>query len=221
MSETSDQTYYEILGVTPDATSEEITDAYRLLVRRNADDKPLFDRITEAYMVLADAQSRREYDQTVGHRVRHAAPQPHAPEAEPQHEQAEQVCPACGAKNAAGNHFCGVCGLVLRGPSHASGRPKLGIGIIHLPDGDRVTVEHGEVLLGRSASCNITLSGDRYISSQHAKIQCLMGIFTIQDLGSTNGSFLNGERLAEGRNAKLQDGDVIVLGRTEIKFEIR
>ena len=78
-----------------------------------------------------------------------------------------------------------------------------------------------ESAAGRSAKCSIVLSGDRYVSSQHAKIQCLMGIFTIQDLGSTNGSFLNGERLAEGKNAKLRDGDVIVLGRTEIKFEIR
>jgi pSer/pThr/pTyr-binding forkhead associated (FHA) protein len=48
-----------------------------------------------------------------------------------------------------------------------------------------------------------------------------MGIFTVQDLGSTNGSKLNGERLAEGESVKLQDGDVLTVGKTDLRFEIR
>lgn len=216
MSAAGSETYYQVLGVAYDATSAEITEAYRLLVRRHADDKPRFDLITEAYMTLADAHSRKEYDQRLGPR---AAAQPSAPAEESPRED-ERLCPSCGSKNAAGNHFCGVCGLVIRSPG-GSGRPKLGIGVIHLPDGSTWTIEHGEVLLGRSPKCTVTITGDRYVSSEHARIQCLMGIFTVQDLGSTNGSFLNGERLAEGKSVKLQDGDVLVLGRTEIKVEIR
>lgn len=218
MSVTEGRTYYEILGVAPDASLEEITDAYRALVRRYADDKPRFDLITEAYMALADPDARHEYDQS----LRHGAGQGAGPPAGHPLDAEEQVCPACGSRNAASSHFCGVCGKVLRPPGGGTrARPKLGIGIIHLPDGHSLSIEDGEVVIGRSPQCTVTISDDPYVSAQHARIQCLMGIFTIQDLGSTNGSFLNGKRLTEGKSVKLQDGDVIVLGTTELRFEIR
>jgi hypothetical protein len=223
MSVSSDKTYYEILGVAPDATVDEITNAYRVLVRRYADDKPRFDSVTEAYMALADPTARREYDDGLarGGSATTRAPQTvmQRPQSQP---EGESECPSCGSRNAEANHFCGVCGLVLREPSGgAGGRPKLGIGVLHLPGGDTVTLEHGEVVIGRASRCSVVITDDPYVSSEHARIHCLMGIFTVQDLGSTNGSKLNGERLAEGESVKLQDGDVLTVGKTDLRFEIR
>ena len=61
--------YYKILGVSPDATQDQIKKAYKKLAfkhhpdrnkRKNAKSK--FQRITEAYAVLSDSKKRKEYD---------------------------------------------------------------------------------------------------------------------------------------------------------------
>ncbi len=67
-------------------------------------------------------------------------------------------------------------------------------------------VIEGEMLIGRDASCPITIP-DRQISRRHARItQRPEGTF-LEDLGSKNGTYLNGNLLSEGRI--LRDGDTI------------
>jgi curved DNA-binding protein CbpA len=67
--------YYEILGVTRTATSEDIRRAYRRLARRyhpdvnlEADARARFDEVSGAYEVLQDATRRARYDRTTGSR---------------------------------------------------------------------------------------------------------------------------------------------------------
>jgi predicted component of type VI protein secretion system len=64
-------------------------------------------------------------------------------------------------------------------------------------------------LLGRDVSNDIII-GDAEISRQHARLTRTPGGYVLEDLGSTNGSFVNGERLMAPR--VLNPGDLIALG---------
>ena len=81
-----------------------------------------------------------------------------------------------------------------------------------------ITLEDETAIIGRSAHCSIPLE-DRSISRQHARIQLMTGAdpyFLIFDLGSGNGTLVNGEAITQQR---LRDGDLIILGETELVFK--
>ncbi len=80
--------------------------------------------------------------------------------------------------------------------------------------GERIEVDPA-VVIGRSADCDVILS-DNYLSSRHARLANDDGELTLEDLGSTNGSYVNQE-LVRGR-VQLQRGDVVQLGG--ILFEV-
>ncbi len=73
----------------------------------------------------------------------------------------------------------------------------------------------GTLLIGRGRDADIRIQGDG-ISRQHARMKVGADSVELEDLGSTNGSFVNGERIDR---AVLQDGDKIQLGTaTILKF---
>ncbi|MEL6939146.1 MAG: adenylate/guanylate cyclase domain-containing protein [Cyanobacteria bacterium J06598_1] len=70
--------------------------------------------------------------------------------------------------------------------------------------------------VGRSDDNNFVL-GDRWISRNHAMLQCMdTGEYYLIDLGSRNGSFINGRRVSVP--VTLHNGDAITFGQTELKF---
>lgn len=71
-----------------------------------------------------------------------------------------------------------------------------------------------EIVIGRSSDLDMVLVEDM-VSRRHAKISSTDSEIFIQDLGSTNGTFVNGEKIA-GR-AQLQEGDRILVGTSIIK----
>lgn len=82
--------------------------------------------------------------------------------------------------------------------------------------GSVIPVHDEVVVIGRSDECTAVLGGDG-ISRMHARVLVHRdGRVTIQDLGSTNGTFVEGERISE---AELHPGDKVLLGReTVLKF---
>jgi len=83
-------------------------------------------------------------------------------------------------------------------------------------DSGRRVVVQGRAVLGRSAEADVAL-GDDSVSRRHAVIEFAQGGFTVRDLGSTNGTFVNGESVKE---AELEDGDLLRLGLAEAVFRV-
>ncbi len=71
----------------------------------------------------------------------------------------------------------------------------------------------GEIVIGRSSELDVVLVEDM-VSRRHSKITVRSGEMFIQDLGSTNGTFVNGEKV---QHARLQEGDRILVGTNIIK----
>jgi pSer/pThr/pTyr-binding forkhead associated (FHA) protein len=71
-------------------------------------------------------------------------------------------------------------------------------------------------VIGRDAGTGIRLDGDEFASSQHARIDPRQDGVWVEDLGSTNGTFLNGERITAER---LEPGDIVRVGQTELRLE--
>lgn len=71
-------------------------------------------------------------------------------------------------------------------------------------DAFRFHVESDELLIGRANTCALTIA-DRYLSRQHARISRREDRWSVEDLGSRNGTLLNGKRLAAPAELHLQD----------------
>ncbi len=80
--------------------------------------------------------------------------------------------------------------------------------ILHFP------LEADEILLGRHISADIRLP-DESVSRYHALMTVTGGVWSITDLGSKSGTFVNGNRIQQ---TSLQSGDVIQFGTMQMKF---
>jgi hypothetical protein len=72
-------------------------------------------------------------------------------------------------------------------------------------------------VIGRSSECDIVV-GDPNVSRRHAEVRKIGRGYSLVDLGSTNGTEVNGQRVTE---TSLMNGDVIGVGTTQITFERR
>ena len=85
-----------------------------------------------------------------------------------------------------------------------------------LDNGERVTLGAEPAVIGRLAGCAVVVS-DLNVSRKHAQVRRQGGVFVVSDLGSTNGTLVNGVRI-DGE-CVLQNGDVISVGATHMRFE--
>ncbi|HZQ27758.1 MAG TPA: DUF3662 and FHA domain-containing protein [Acidimicrobiales bacterium] len=124
-----------------------------------------------------------------------------------------------------GYHFVGPITVQLEtDPSLTSGMFLLSgtvqegegpVGSLVLADGNRVAVGEDPVTIGRLPECDIVL-GDTKVSRRHAEVRRDGGDVVVVDLGSTNGTKVNGAGVRERR---LADGDEITVGTTTLRFE--
>ncbi len=73
----------------------------------------------------------------------------------------------------------------------------------------------GELSIGRGADVSVMLN-DPSVSRRHASIAVVDGVPVLRDLGSTNGTFVNGERV---QTRTLSAGDLLTFGNTEMRIE--
>ena len=81
--------------------------------------------------------------------------------------------------------------------------------------GDSVPL-NGEILLGRAADCTLDIADD-YASGHHARLYRDDQSWVLADLGSTNGTYINGVRIL--RATRIGEGDLIRIGRTQLQVE--
>jgi hypothetical protein len=74
-----------------------------------------------------------------------------------------------------------------------------------------------EMTIGRAATCTIGMPNDTFVSQLHARVFREAGSTMIEDLGSTNGTYLNGKRLATPE--RVAKGDRVQIGNTVFEAE--
>lgn len=85
-------------------------------------------------------------------------------------------------------------------------------------DGTTYTLTGASTTFGRRAGNTVVLSGDSFVSGNHGAVTYENDGFRVVDLGSTNGSRLNGTKLAPNAPQVLRDGDEIMFGQTTFTF---
>jgi pSer/pThr/pTyr-binding forkhead associated (FHA) protein len=117
----------------------------------------------------------------------------------------------------------------IMGPSQAAalglGRqaPAITTGVLvalkgpALAEGERFEIDTKAVTMGRGAPNDIRLDDDEFASAHHARIDPRRDGVWVEDIGSTNGTYVNGTRL--GRPQKLAPGDVVRVGETDLRYE--
>lgn len=76
----------------------------------------------------------------------------------------------------------------------------------------------GQITIGRDEKNTIQIE-DTLVSRFHALVQKVKEAYFIKDLESTNGTFLNGSPIPQGKYVRLRQGDTIKIGRTEILIQ--
>ena len=83
--------------------------------------------------------------------------------------------------------------------------------------GDTFAIDSHPLTIGRARNNDVSLPEDEYASGRHARFEPRRDGIWVEDIGSTNGTFVNGIRLT--RERKLTPGDVVRIGETDLRFE--
>ncbi len=145
-------------------------------------------------------------------------------------------CPECGFQNLESANYCSRCGALL--VTEEVDNPTETISLDEIEEegddleelgvegptlvvrsgggraGEQFALEHTQTTVGRTPDCDIFLD-DVTVSRRHAIVGRGAGGFTIEDLGSLNGTFLNRRRIEK---ADLQTGDEVQIGKYRLIF---
>ncbi len=84
-----------------------------------------------------------------------------------------------------------------------------------------VTIGRRDPVTGIQPAVDLTgLDQERSVSRRHAKLERRTGrLYLVEDLGTTNGTFVNGERIAPGEPVEVRDGDLLRFGLVELRYQ--
>jgi hypothetical protein len=86
-----------------------------------------------------------------------------------------------------------------------------------LEEGEDFELNSAQLTIGRGGQNDVAIDADEYASARHARFEPRQDGVWVQDLGSTNGTYLNGAKLEHPR--RLTQGDIIRVGETDLRFE--
>jgi hypothetical protein len=86
-----------------------------------------------------------------------------------------------------------------------------------LEPGEEYELSAAPLTIGRGGQNDVQIEADEFASARHVRIEPRRDGVWVNDLGSTNGTFVNGVRVDRPR--KLANGDVVRAGETELRFE--
>jgi hypothetical protein len=110
-----------------------------------------------------------------------------------------------------------LAGGVHEGSPLAAGR----LVVVHsavLEEGDEYELEAAPLTIGRGGQNDVSIDGDEFASARHSRIEARRDGVWVHDLGSTNGTHVNGVRIDRPR--KLAPGDVVRVGETELRYDV-
>jgi pSer/pThr/pTyr-binding forkhead associated (FHA) protein len=241
---------YALLEVPPDASDELIREQYRKLVQQYLWDREKFARLNHAFEVLSNPELRAEYDKQAAIARPRPSPDvlATAPSATSTAEMAPTVigaptqdllatqqiadlqrtqmgvrvtCPVCKTETSAIDGYCEECGFALEGAEAVQEVPSLQVSELPaLVDaaGNVYTLRPGVNTVGR-LNADVLLS-DPSVSRSHARIIVQNSTVTIEDVGSTNGTFVNGQKLTPQVAVPLGDGAEVTFGSTKLTVRI-
>ena len=115
----------------------------------------------------------------------------------------------CAASQAPGAHFCVVCGsrIGASGPRYR---------LLCKSNGSRTGIELADrpIVVGKADDCDLVLAGDDYISRRHVKFTPSENGIQLEDLGSSNGTYL---RIPQP--VALEPGDEVLIGASVLRLE--
>lgn len=130
---------------------------------------------------------------------------------------------AASASSSVDHSSQGVSPMPFQPPSHARlivrqvpETAAEGPGSTTNAEGREYLLDGGDVAIGRAPSCDVVLEGDQLASRRHALLRSKGAVYTVVDLGSSNGTYVNDLEIREA--TALKDGDVITIGAHEIVF---
>jgi hypothetical protein len=135
-------------------------------------------------------------------------------------------CPACGEENPVSEVICRACmtNISSVSPSPPAKRPEGAqsecsdfaagppdtLTLTRASDGRELTLESGATL-GRHGETGEFFKGEMTVSRTHARVRLADGVWRIEDLGSLNGTWVNGARIEPGQAHPLAAGDTLAL----------
>ena len=141
-------------------------------------------------------------------------------------------CPECGFQNPEASNYCSRCGALLTTETGSETTMSFDMG----EDGDEVDLlealgingpalvvrsggqsfqpEEGRTLIGRSPECQVFLD-DVTVSRRHAELTRDGETFSIRDLGSLNGTYVNRRRI---ESVVLENDDEVQIGKYRLTF---
>ena len=122
-------------------------------------------------------------------------------------------CTQCGRPAQDGERYCTACGACLhRGVAGVARLSLVGGG-----SGEEFVVGEVERTIGRDPANDIAID-DEEISARHARVVRREGGLWVEDLGSTNGTFVNGERVVGLE--RIRSNDLIKMGQSLLQLQL-